>query len=213
LHTDSSTTSESAEIQEKRKSLHQRIRKWRETQAVYMPMSSALLDGDTDEGHAERIPLFLPSGMPKHLWLSEDLVSKEIQLRIAQASDSLSELQCLLRVTLGLWEYKYTQLGPSQRAGTRARSLIQRFKGKVDRAAERYCAPRTALLLLDPTGSWSQQLLELKPQDIKGPGRGKDDKSEGRRELSWIWLATSGSSGPDMLDSDASEEEISDSES
>jgi hypothetical protein len=179
-----------------------------------MPTSPALQENKTDDGHAaqaENITLYLPSGMPKHLLLPEDLVKKEVRLRIAQASDSLSELRRLLRITLGLWEYKYTQLGPSQHASTRARSLISRFNDKVDKAAEKYRTARTALLVLDPRGSWSQQFLELKKEDVKGPNRGKDDKSEGRRELSWIWLMPS--SGFDDIGANATEEEMGDSES
>jgi hypothetical protein len=176
-----------------------------------MPASQVLQESEVGEGcteNPEDIPLHLPSGTPKPLWPHEDLVKKEVRLRIAQAADSLSELRRLLRITLGLWEYKYTQLGPSQRAGTRARSLISRFKDKVDKAAEKYRAARTSLLVLDPSGSWSRQFLELKSQDVKGPSRGKDDESEGRRELSWIWLEPSEF---EHVDANMSEKEIGDS--
>jgi hypothetical protein len=198
---------------QKRKVLYQRLRKWHNIQAIYMPQISLLLEQDADEGHAlqpERISLYLPSGTPTKLSPSEDLVKKETRLRIAQAADALDELWRLLRVTLGLWEYKYTQLGPSQRAGTRARSMISRFWEKIDRTAERYRAARNALLVLHPTGSWSRQFLELKPEDVKGPIRGEGDTSEGRRVLSWIWLLPSGSG---TVHTNASEEEIGESES
>jgi len=171
--------------------------------------------GDACEHHAvnpESIPLCLPSGAPQQVKPSVDLAEKEKRLRLAQAHDSLTELRRLLWITVGLWEYKYSQLGPSQRANTRARSLISRFMEKINRVAERYRAARGALLILDPTGSWSRSLLELKQEHIKGPGRDKEDKSEGRREISWIWLASPSSDVSDNVDTNASEEEIGNSE-
>jgi hypothetical protein len=92
---------------------------------------------------------------------------------------------------MGLWHYKFTQVGPSQRSGTRARSLINRFKDKIYLCAERYRAARTALLLIDPTGSWILHLRELKAEDVRAPGK-EDDEHEGNRSVSWIWLATQG---------------------
>jgi len=205
------TTTQSAEIEGKRNDLYHHIKIWQNVQAFYMP---GVLggQGDASERHAacpEGISLFLPSGAPRNFWLS-DLAEKEKRLCVAQADDALNELQRLLWITLGLWDYKYTQLGPSQQANTHARSMISRFKEKIDQVVKRYRDARTALLILDPTGCWSQHLLELRPEDVKGPGRGKDDESEGRRELSWIWLAAASGSG--NVNTAVSEEEISDSE-
>jgi hypothetical protein len=110
---------------------------------------------------------------------------------VAQADDSLQELRRLLRITMGLRHFKFAQVGPSQRAGTRMRSMIERFKVKMDRCAERYRAARRALLSLDPTSAWASRLRELKDEDIRSPHRGEDDDDdgEGNRTLSWIWLA------------------------
>jgi hypothetical protein len=88
---------------------------------------------------------------------------------------------------MGLWHYKFTQVGPSQRSATRARTLINRFKDKIFHCAECYRAARTALLLLDPTGSWITRLRELKAEDLRAPGK-EDDEHEGDRSVSWIWL-------------------------
>jgi hypothetical protein len=90
---------------------------------------------------------------------------------------------------MGLWHYKFTQVGPSQHAGTRARTLINRFKDKIFHCAERYRAARKALLQLDPTGSWITRLCELKTEDIRAPGK-EDDEHEGDRSVSWIWLTS-----------------------
>jgi hypothetical protein len=54
--------------------------------------------------------------------------------------------------------------------------------------ADRYRAARKALSILDPSGDWQRRLLPLRPEDIRGPTRLDDDESEGRRELTWIWV-------------------------
>lgn len=181
-----------AELQEKRTILQRRITKWCQIQSFYMPGVGDLRGRyDVSEGevsHPENLLLYLPSGCRAEYHLSEALVDMEKRLRLAQAEDTLAELRRLLRVKLGLWDYKFSQLGPSQRANTRARSIISRFEDKIGRCAERYRAARLALTKLDATGSWSQRFLELKPEHVKSPGRGNDDESEGRREISWIWM-------------------------
>ena len=208
---DKSTVSENAEIQRKRNELYHRIKKWQAIEAFYIPTAPEHQRSASGRHatHPECIPLYLPSAISPNLQPAPDLIEKEKRLRLAQVNDALVELRRLLRITLGLWEYKYTQLGPSQRANTRARSIMLRFKEKVNRATERYRAARTALLVLDPVGSWSQEFLELKPEHVRLPGRSEDDESEGRRQLSWIWLASS----PSDINACASEEEIGDSES
>lgn len=46
---------------------------------------------------------------------------KEARLRIGQANDALVELRRLLRMTMGMWDFKFTDVGFSQRGNTRAR--------------------------------------------------------------------------------------------
>jgi hypothetical protein len=137
------------------------------------------------------MPLRLPSTLPIPLQQTCPFKLAEIELRfrLSQAEDSLSELRRLLRITMDLRDYKLKQIGPSQRAGTRASNLIKRFQGKVSRCAERYRAAHNALLVLCPTGEWQTHLRQLKDEDIRAPGR-REDESEGFREVSWIWLVT-----------------------
>jgi len=204
------TVHKTADLQEKRNILQRRIEKWRDIQAFYMPAISELCLATESEGkiNPENTPLYLPSGFPSHLQLPPNLVQKEKRIRLAQAEDALAELQRLLQVTLGLWDYKFTQLGPSQRAGTRAQSMISRFNDKISHCADRYRAARAALLRLDPGGSWMERLLELKAEHVRTPRRNQDDESEGRREVSWIWMVKSHL--PSLLEP-VSEEEIGDS--
>jgi hypothetical protein len=206
---DDTTLHQAAELQEKRNALHCRIQKWREVQELYMPGVVGLLAmNDTEDPiQPETTPLYLPSAMPPHVIVSAGLTEIETKLRLAQADDALGELRRLLRILRGLLDYKYTQLGPSQRAGTRARSMVSRFKEKIDRCAEQYQAAWNALTKLNPEGTWSQRYQRLTSAHIKTLGRGVDDESEGRREVSWIWMMR-----PECrLEDVASEEEMDES--
>jgi hypothetical protein len=189
---DKQTPLVAAEIQEKRNMLARRLEAWHEIQAHHMP---GIADLRTVNPHShsrpESHPLYLPSGTSTGMRQNEfgSLAMQETRLRLAQAEDALVELRRLLRITAGLWHYKFKQIGPSQRSGTRARAMIERFQMKVTRTAERYRAARAALVSLDPMGSWILRLRDLKSSDIKSPERGdNDDAGEGRRQLSWIWM-------------------------
>src|SRR5262245_61681286 len=206
------TTLQEIDLQQKRNTLQRRIVAWQRVQAIYMPYTRTSPENDTDMGDSmtdttcvpEKIPLQLPSGVPRSQWLNNSLPDKERRLRLAQAKDALEELKRLLRVTMGLWNYKFTQLGPSQRAGTRARSMITRFRNKVNHCADRYRAARGALRVLDPNGGRTACLRELVAKELRQPCIVEEDVSKGRRDLSWLWLQNSGTS--------ATEDEIGDSE-
>jgi hypothetical protein len=212
------------DIIDKRQALRRRIERWQDVQVIYMPAVSQLhtrSHSSTTSTSSDRfsrpelIPLYLPSSLPptSHSSPSDGLFETEKRLRVAQADDALAELRKLLRITMGLWDYKHTQLGPSQGAGTRARTMIGRFRDKVNRCADRYRAAHSALKILDPNGDWVHRLLELTAADVKPPRRDdKDDKdkekrvTEGQHILSWIWIVQRGDSAVE-----ASEEEIGDS--
>ena len=189
-----STPNEHAELEERRNTLRRRLSNWAEARNLYIPPTSeqAINQANEPSNAADRLPeaalLSLPSSLSPALHEScpFKLANIEFRFRLAQAQDALSELRRLLRVTRGLWHYKSTQIGASQRGGTRARALIHRFKDKVDRCIGRYRSARVALLSLDAKGNWQLQLQELSEKDAQVPGRG-DDESEGNREISWIW--------------------------
>ena len=143
---------------------------------------------------AENIPLFLPSSLPPRLrGLPElkEVCELERRLREPQADDALSEVRRQRRVIQGLWLFKRLNVsGTGNRPNTRMLSLYLRFNNKTDRAAQKYRVAWRALSILDPSGSWSRRLKELKPKDVSGLGRDPDDStaSNSRYELSWIWL-------------------------
>ena len=71
----------------------------------------------------------------------------------------------------------------------------------MKRFAQRYQTAWQALCILDPDGTWSTCLKELKDIDICGPGKDLNNtcSSNSRYELSWIWLVphfTSESNNP-----------------
>jgi hypothetical protein len=187
------TPNEHAELEERRNILRRRLTNWYEARNFYVPplsqeseiTSTSVYSTDSPP---ESAPLKLPSMLPPSLRMSclFKLGEIEFRYRLAQGEDALSELRRLLRVTMGLHEYKAKQIRPSQRAGTRARTLLARFRDKVSRSVERYKAAHRALAALEPDGDWSLRLRPLTEKDVRAPGR-HEDEFEGTRELSWIW--------------------------
>ena len=213
------TDHELSQLMTKQNTLRRRINNWREIQDVYMPSvtkyhAQSMSSDDEDQffESPEMIPLYLPSALPADVMLTipSKFIEIEKRLRISQAEDSLTDLRRFLRITMGLWDYKHSHVGPSQRYGTRVYSTISSYREKVNRCSNRYRAARHALSILDPGGTWVAYLQELKSSDIRPPVRDMEkvpkakskrrqvtsgtnrkdpEASEGRRALSWIWLA------------------------
>jgi hypothetical protein len=199
------TSKQLADLEEKRSSLIRQIRTWRPIQLAYIPHVASLLPmvlGDMDDGEGqysnpESIPLHLPSSLPPNIsQLPElkDIRDAERRLREAQADDALADVRRLRRVIQGLWQFKKLNVsGTGNRPNTRMLNLFSQFQTKLQHAANRYNVAYTALRALDSDGSWKERLKELKPSDLRGPGRDIDNledakSSNGRFEPSWIWL-------------------------
>lgn len=218
---------QSAVLQERKTTLTSKIGKWRKAQLVFMPCAaiqiaqlrsnSALSSGSerADDRLMFDIPsLCLPSDLTSELRSALSprlkLIDKEVRLRRAQAEDCLGELRRLLRLkSASLTFKKINNVG--QRDNTRARSVIVKFNSKIALTAERYRAARAALQKLDPEESWAEHLRPLAKEDVRGLGNDKDNDnapkrkghdirnqpSEGRRELSWIWSRARSGEGQD----------------
>lgn len=192
-------------LEERRGALLNSIHTFRSIQTLFQPGVTQLrqtyatrtdgLPAADDAKKPENIPLFLPSGMPQSLRETgcvSALVDKEKRLREAEAIDALDGMKRQLRIMMGVFNYKKTHVsGAGQRANTRARTMMTKISDKTQLFAERYRAARLALSRLCPDGEWSATLQPLRSKDIRGPQRDDDDESEGRRELSWIWLIRS----------------------
>ena len=222
------TDREMTQLMTKRNVLRRRIDNWREIQNVYMPsITKHLAQSVSPDDEArfferpETIPLCLPSTLPSDLILTipANFVEIEKCLRVSQADDSLNDLRRFLRITMGLWDYKRAHVGPSQRNGTRMYASISTYREKVNRCASRYRAARDALFVLDPGGTWTTRLQELESADIRPPIRDMEkipkpggarrahnstrkdpEASEGRRALSWIWLAAQPNGGGENVE-------------
>jgi hypothetical protein len=193
---------EEGAMERRRATLCDRIETWRSVQTLYMPgvtqlrqINSTRTDAmptEQDSEMPESIHLWLPSSLPPGLRETgcvDGLVEKERRLRLAEADDALVALRRQLRITTGIFNYKKTHVsGTGQKSNTRARTLLSQLTAKTKMFADRYRAARKALSILDPSGDWQCQLLPLHPEDIRGPTRLDDDESEGRRELTWIWV-------------------------
>lgn len=211
------TSKQLADLQEKRNALLRLIQNWREVQLVYTPHVASLLShtqpppetgaatpNSTPDTLPEHIPLYLPSSLPSHIRALpelEEICQLECRLRQPQADDALAEIRLQRRVIQGLWQFKRLNIsGTGNRPNTKILTLYKRFDNKTQRAAEKYRSAWHALSTLDPNGSWSTRLKELKREHISGPGREPNDVSNSRYEPSWIWLVprVSGSSNMEM---------------
>ena len=197
------TSKQLADLQDKQNTLSYLIQNLHEVQLVYIPHVVTLLlqpqtPPDTTASSppgvlAENMPLPLPSLLPPHIRALPEL--KEIcklerRLHEPQADDALAEVRRQHRIIQGMWHFKRLNVsGTRNRPNTQMLSLYQCFNNKTDQAAQKYCVAWCALSILDPNGSWSGRLKELKAKDISGPGRDPDDAtaSSSRYELSWIW--------------------------
>lgn len=156
--------------------------------------------------------IWLPSAIPREMRdqaCVAGVIATETSMQLALMDDSLDNLRRLLRISSTIRADKRTNGGgTSQRLGTRTQSVLGRFTDKIDRTAARYRAAHAAMMSLDPAGEWTNRLQELKPEDVRSPHRDRDEDkkkkkkhkaqdapeerrdrpSEGRRQLSWIWL-------------------------
>ncbi|KAI0764426.1 hypothetical protein BC629DRAFT_1293606, partial [Irpex lacteus] len=199
-------------LQAKRNGLLHRIDTWRKIQMVYIPVASSLIndchDSDDDSGpgiEPEIIPLFLPSSIPENLRSTsglQSLITKESQLRVAIADDSLMEIRHLRQALKQVTQFKHLNIsGSGGDPNTRIRTMYDKYNDKVTLAADRYRRAYTALKSLDPLGNWSQRLKPLADKDISGPGRDDDETTgEGYREISWIWLTQSSTQSKERSD-------------
>ncbi|KAA1474820.1 hypothetical protein DENSPDRAFT_852549 [Dentipellis sp. KUC8613] len=213
----SPTIAATNDVRKQENTLLHRVLAWQEVQDIYMPGVSSLRKGSrTDEDYsnddhmadidadansdadthsmpaAESIELHLPSSVPHRLLLVESirqLASVEAHLCSAQADDALTDVRRLLRTCHSVYNFKFLNVsGTGNKPNTHIRAIFNQIQTRIDRAQHRYTRAFEALLRLEPAGGWSVHLQPLVKDDIRGPERAEDERSEGRRQLSWIWL-------------------------
>ena len=182
-----------AKLIERQNGLQRRIDAWRKIQVLFMPTVIDLLHqpGTTDSALPYDAKLHLPSAVCSTLSISPVLLEYKWRLRMAQALDSLSDIRRRLEVRAHMYKYK-DRFTHGQRDGTRSRTLIKSLEAKIGLDADRYRGAYTALSLLAITlgkAGWSTSLRPLLESDIRHVSDSDFDSSEGRRQLSWIWLS------------------------
>ncbi|KAF9472585.1 hypothetical protein BDN70DRAFT_909114 [Pholiota conissans] len=188
--------------------LRRKITSWMEVQQMYIPglylfrlRASESSDEDREETPVYEIPLCLPSSIIDRTSCDIRLLMLEWDLRYAQCMDSLDELRdslCLRAYVL--IDKKRFQRG--QRANTRSQGIVNRIQAKINRAAIQYRTARSAIeSLAKPLGKvgWDTHLLVLKDNDVRSLSAEETSTSEGRRNISWIWvhMVGKGSQEPD----------------
>ena len=188
------TVRDHTEVVELRNTLSKDLVELRQAQRIYMP-GLILLEGDGDENPDEPVKLWLPSELTQDnraRWCLPDIPNLELRFRYAQADGSLAEIRRLRRLLQSYIDQKAKHLSHAQQNVTRGKGAFGGVEGRIRRAAMRYRHARRAMLALDPSQQlspgWTRRFRELVDADIRGPGRETDDKSEGKFQLSWIWL-------------------------
>ncbi|KAI0739290.1 hypothetical protein C8Q80DRAFT_1222396 [Daedaleopsis nitida] len=192
---------------ERSNTLQCKINTWRGIQQLFMPSVVSLQD-QTGPSCSHTIYLFLPSSACIRTSVPHILLEHEWQLRYAQAHNTLASLCARLEVRAHMYQYK-DRFVCGQHKGTRSNSLLQSVEAKKHLDIIRYRAVFAALEVLSAAlnkTNWRGSLKKLRDEDVDHVSSGDGSGSEGRRELSWIWL-TGGGSGV-TLQTEAGQENI-----
>ena len=187
------TVRHQAELLELRNGLSRNLLELRESQRIYMPGLSPLLEDD--ENSNELTKLWLPSELSSDEqveWCLPGVPALEFRFRYAQADDSLADIRRFRRMLQGLRDQNTKHPSLAQKSITRTKGLFDSFQTKIRRVASRYRHSYQAMLALDPSQQlspgWMQRFQKLDDADVRGPGRESDDPSDGTFQPSWIWL-------------------------
>jgi len=128
------------------------------------------------------IPLLLPSSFKFRMPLQHpELRTYELRLREGRAHDALHEMRQNLRIRTHLNRQK-DKYARGVRHNTRANTAISKSQARVNRAAEKYCMSRDAMLALSEPlviPDWNDTLRVLKADDIRGLSEGLMGDTEG----------------------------------
>ena len=193
----SATMLQLAEMQERKNSLHRKIKAWTVIRHLYMPEVAAMRTradrAASDTSHEIApfdFPLYLPSSLPSRITCLPILRRYECKLLEAQALEALDELRDHLRLRTHIYKYKDKNI-VGQRVNTRCQNIITGVQDKVNASATKYRTARAALVKLSSSCSenqdWRGRLLPLDPEDIRSLKDDEEGQSEGNRTLSWIW--------------------------
>ena len=181
---------------DQRRKLSRNINAIRVSQRLYMTGIGHLLDEINPVLLADRpeiVPLWFPSDLllsTRGEWCVADLPRLEYRLRYAMAVNALHEVRRFRRFAQAATAKTQSHISNTQKTGTRANGQLDRIQQRVTRAANTYRACWSAIQRLAPDeefGPWKNTLRELRREDVRGPGREKDETSQSRHVPSWIW--------------------------
>ncbi|KAG1788560.1 uncharacterized protein HD556DRAFT_1447770 [Suillus plorans] len=175
--------------------LQRKVDAWKQVQLLYTPTAQLLASRIESIGIlplAEDIKLFLPSSLTADsVSCSPHLHTIEWELRIAQAGDALDDIRQSLRLRDYMYTFKRNWIR-GQSANTRAQNALGRVEARAAASAEKYRAAHAALSSLAPVLNkvgWDVKFRSLNNRDdVRGMMVPRKGESEGRRQLSWIWL-------------------------
>ena len=178
----------------RRHTLSKNINVIRSPQRLYMTGIGNLLD-DIDPillaDHPEKVKLWLPSDLPPS---SRDeqcipgLACIEYRLRYAAATNALQDIRRFRRFYQAIITKTRSHISNTQ--NTRNNSQVEKVQRRIVQATATYQASWSAINRLAPNeefGPWKKQLLELHPNDVRGPAREGSETSQSRHLPSWIW--------------------------
>ncbi|KAI0310954.1 hypothetical protein OF83DRAFT_1225801 [Amylostereum chailletii] len=135
-------------------------------------------------------PYLPPSDKTSLQLCSEELRTKELRLRIAQALDALHHVRRQLRVRLAVLINKGVHTnGLGQRSVTRSQSLVNRINDRLHGYVRTYRQAYTAIQQLDPTGKnvKEQGFEPLMDGQVRSPKEDMLALGEGQKEVTWLW--------------------------
>ncbi|KAF9471567.1 hypothetical protein BDN70DRAFT_909334 [Pholiota conissans] len=173
-----------------------KIDSWISYQQLYFPGVPKLRENQVNpmtEIKAHDIVLWLPSQIKELLVVPVHLQRIEWKIRYSQAHEALDVIQTQLQIRAHLYKFK-DRFVRGQGPNTKAKNTIAGVDKKIKVAVDDYHAAFDALTSLAPLLSeykWKEELLLLRPEDVRdisdGKHSGKGKESEGKRTMSWIW--------------------------
>ncbi|KAF4611680.1 hypothetical protein D9613_003641 [Agrocybe pediades] len=188
-----STSLQRSKVLERGNALKRRIDAWISVQHLYAP-GIAMIRQREDEATTTPvavpdIPLFLPSFSAETIACSSTLLSREWELRYAQAHERLNTLRGNLLLRAHMYKSKW-QHSRGTRMQTRSLSLLSNVDKRIAECTKSYKETYAALsrlaVPLRKVG-WQMDLRPLLDSDVVSIADPDETRSEGRRLMSWIW--------------------------
>jgi hypothetical protein len=166
---------------------------WRTIQLLYMPGVSQLVNKDDEPDDITLVKLWFPSQVPNGTLMDSRLYQFEFKLRYAQAQDAPEDIRKFIWLCSYLTMYNRSNIR-GQGANTRARNTLKGINDRIKRCSVRYRAAHAAVSSLSSflgAIGCDRIFRVLKDEDLRPAedlSASSSIPSEGRRQLSWIYM-------------------------